>query len=226
MHVHACPGSCWGPVLSSLTLQGSRREQHILWFYSALPDPDPWNGNGFSNSGSHTAGKHFEIPICLYSFIVQCRFHAHHSLHVYIPLCTVCALITHHSLHVLRNAKLKLCRRGEPDIFCHVKSAKDRREVDATLIVHGRMWLRTEKGTKVAGNLLHVSSYRASNIIHTERWSVVGWTTRKRCLSVFVLFCWRHAYVRKIPGSPCDKYLRSRRAWERGYTSHCVLCVH
>ena len=29
--------------------------------------------------------------------------------------------------------------------------------------------LRTEKGTKVAGNLLHVCSYRASNIIHTER---------------------------------------------------------
>ena len=64
---------------------------------------------------------------------------------------------------------LKLCRRGEPGIFCHMKSAKDRREVDATLIVRGRMRLRTEKGTKVAGNLLHVSSYRASNIIHTER---------------------------------------------------------
>ena len=56
---------------------------------------------------------------------------------------------------------------------------KDRREVDATLIVCGCMRLRTEKGTKVAGNLLHVSSYRASNIIHTERWSIVGWTTRK-----------------------------------------------
>ena len=64
---------------------------------------------------------------------------------------------------------LKLCRRGEPGIFSHVRSGKDRREVDATLIVHGRMRLRTEKGTKVAGNLLHVSSYRASNIIHTER---------------------------------------------------------
>ena len=34
---------------------------------------------------------------------------------------------------------LKLCRRGEPGIFCHVKSAKDRRQVDATLIVRGRM---------------------------------------------------------------------------------------
>ena len=64
---------------------------------------------------------------------------------------------------------LKLCRRGEPGIFCHVKSAKDRRQVDATLIVRGRMRLRTEKGTKVAGNLLHVSSYRALNNIHTER---------------------------------------------------------
>ena len=64
---------------------------------------------------------------------------------------------------------LKLCRRGEPGIFCHVKSAKDRREVDATLIVRGRMRLRTEQGTKVAGNLLHVSSYQALNNIHTER---------------------------------------------------------
>ena len=64
---------------------------------------------------------------------------------------------------------LKLCRRGEPGIFCHVKSAKDRREVDATLIVRGRMRLRTEKGTKVADNLLHISSYRALNNIHTER---------------------------------------------------------
>ena len=47
---------------------------------------------------------------------------------------------------------------------------KDRCEVpvDATLIVRGHMRPRTEKGTKVAGNLLHVSSYRASNIVHTE----------------------------------------------------------
>jgi len=64
---------------------------------------------------------------------------------------------------------LKLCRRGEPGIFCHVKSAKDRREVDATIIVRGRMRLRTEKGTKVADNLLHISSYRGLNNIHTER---------------------------------------------------------
>ena len=64
---------------------------------------------------------------------------------------------------------LKWCRHGEPGIFSHVRSGKGRREVDATLIVRGCMRLRTEKGTKVAGNLLHVSSYRVSNIIHTER---------------------------------------------------------
>ena len=63
--------------------------------------------------------------------------------------------------------------------FSHVRSRKERREVDATLIVHGRMRLRTEKWTKVTGNLLHVSTYRVSNIIHTEHWSIVGWTTRK-----------------------------------------------
>ena len=27
---------------------------------------------------------------------------------------------------------LKLCRRGEPGIFCHVKTAKDRKEVERT----------------------------------------------------------------------------------------------
>ena len=64
---------------------------------------------------------------------------------------------------------LKLCRHGEPGIFCHVKSTKDRRKVDATLIVRGCMRLRTEKGTKVADNLLHISSYWALNNIHTER---------------------------------------------------------
>ena len=41
------------------------------------------------------------------------------------------------------------------------------------------MRLRTEKGTKVAGNLLHVSSYQGSNIKQTEHWSIVGWTTHK-----------------------------------------------
>ena len=64
---------------------------------------------------------------------------------------------------------MKLCRCGEPGILSHVRSNKDRCKVDATLIVRGRMSLRTEKGTKVESDLLHVSSYWASNIIHTER---------------------------------------------------------
>ena len=63
--------------------------------------------------------------------------------------------------------------------FLTWEAVKDRHEVDATLIMRGRMRLRTEKGTKVAGNLLHISSYWALNIIHTERWSIVGWTTCK-----------------------------------------------
>ena len=53
--------------------------------------------------------------------------------------------------------------------FLAWEALKDRREVDATLIVCGHMRLSTEKGTKAAGNLLHVSSFWASNIIHTER---------------------------------------------------------
>ena len=70
--------------------------------------------------------------------------------------------------------------------FLTWEAVKDRRKVDATLIVHGQMSLRTEKGMKVAGNLLHVSSYRALNIIHTERWNIVGWTTRKTLPFCFV----------------------------------------
>ena len=77
--------------------------------------------------------------------------------------------------------------------------------------------IRTGKRAKIAGNLLHVSSYWALNNIHTERWSTVGWKTRKTLPFCLVLFCWHHAYVQKIPGSPRDTYSRSRRAWERGY---------
>ena len=110
---------------------------------------------------------------------------------------------------------LKLCRRGEPGIFSHVKSAKDRHKVDATLIVRGHMSLRTGKRAKIAGNLLHVSSYRASNIIHTECWSIVGWTTRKTlplfCFSpILIMSCLR----RRDSSSPCDTYSHFRRAWE------------
>ena len=90
--------------------------------------------------------------------------------------------------------------------FVTWEAVKDRREVDTTLIVRGHMRLRTEKGTKVAGNLLHVSSYRVSNIIHTERWSIVGWTTRKTLPFWFVIFWLHHAYVEKIPRSPHDTY--------------------
>ena len=76
------------------------------------------------------------------------------------PLCTYSSLVPRLPHSGMRT--LKLCRRGEPGIFCHVKNTKDRRQVDATLI------------------------------------------------------------VRKIQGSPRDKYSRSRRAWERGYTYRLV----
>ena len=79
--------------------------------------------------------------------------------------------------------------------------------------------IRTGKRAKAAGNLLHVSSYRALNNIHTERWSTVGWKTRK-----VLPFCTVWSYFadvmfmyEKIPGSPHDKYSCSRRAWEWGY---------
>ena len=70
---------------------------------------------------------------------------------------------------MLRNANIEVVEAWRTWYFFHVRSGKGRCEVDATLIVHGCMRLRTEKGTEVAGNLLHVSSYRVSNIIHTKR---------------------------------------------------------
>jgi len=42
---------------------------------------------------------------------------------------------------------LKLCRRGEPGIFCHVKSAKDRREVDATLWAYATQNRKRNEGS-------------------------------------------------------------------------------
>ena len=75
---------------------------------------------------------------------------------------------------------------------------------------------------KVAGNLLHVSSYRALNIIRTECWSIVGWKTVKTLPFCLVLFRLRHVYVEKIPGSPRDTYSHSERAWERGYAFCCL----
>jgi len=56
--------------------------------------------------------------------------------------------------------------------------------------------IRTGKRAKAAGNLLYVSSYQTLNNIQTERWSTVGWKTRKMLPFCLVLFCWRHAYVR------------------------------
>ena len=57
--------------------------------------------------------------------------------------------------------------------------------------------------TKVAGNLLHESSYRGSNIIHTEHWSIVGWTACKTlpfCFGSFLITsCVRRKDTRLSP---------------------------
>ena len=88
---------------------------------------------------------------------------------------------------------LKLCRRREPGIFPHVSTTKCRK----ILIAHGHTRrLRTEKRAKVAGNLLHVSSYRGVNIIHTERWTH-SWLSNAQnvaflFLKTLVLFWLRH----------------------------------
>ena len=108
-----------------------------------------------------------------------CRWFKFNSTHLEInsetPLLSLVPRLPHSGTRTL-----KLCMRVESLVFFLTWEAlKDRHKVDATLIVRGCMRLSTEKGKKVAGDLLHVSSYRVSNIIHTERWSIVGWTTRK-----------------------------------------------
>ena len=61
------------------------------------------------------------------------------------------------------------CARGESLVFFLTWSTAKGR---TTLIVRGHTRrLRTGKRAKVAANLLHVSSYRGLNIIHTERWT-------------------------------------------------------
>ena len=89
------------------------------------------------------------------------------------PNAAICGLGTRQretcplSAPTLGNANIEVvqARRGEPGIFYHVRSEK---AVDAT---RGNCaWAyetQNRKGTKVAGNLLHVSNYRTSNNIHT-----------------------------------------------------------
>ena len=128
----------------------------------------------FSSSVQSTTWFPTTKTISSFGWIKPCRTKENtESNNNSVPWCLACSNLVACSL-VPRlpcsgTRTLKLCRRGEPGIFCHVKNAKDRCQVDATLIVLGRMCLRTEKGTKIADNLLHISSYRALNIIHTER---------------------------------------------------------
>ena len=72
---------------------------------------------------------------------------------------------------------------------------KDRCEVDATLIVRGRMRLRTEKGMKVAVNLLHVSSYWASNIIHMHWTLKHSWLNNMQNVAFLFLSCFDYAML-------------------------------
>ena len=92
---------------------------------------------------------------------------------------------------------------------------KDRCEVDATF--NNCVWAYETQNRKRNEGNGQLTSYRASNIIHTKRWSIVGWTTRKTLPFCFCPFWLHHAYVEKIPGSLHDTYSRSGRAWERGY---------
>ena len=59
--------------------------------------------------------------------------------------------------------------RREPGIYSHVRTLKDRKAVEDLNCAWAYPRLRTGKRAKVAANLLHVSSYRGLNIIHTER---------------------------------------------------------
>ena len=136
---------------------------------------------------------------------------------------------------------IQLCRRGEPGIFCHVKSVQGGTE---TLIVCGHTRrLRIGKWAWVVNNLLHVSSCRGPNTIHTKQWTH-SWLNNKMlpfCSKTLVLFSLRHPHVRKytmlwsylayvIPmweNTPCSPHIYINifpfwrgEAWEWGEQNH------
>ena len=75
---------------------------------------------------------------------------------------------------------------------------------------------RDQNRTKAAGNLLHVSSYRALNNITPSVEAQLVEKRAKCCLSVWSYFA-DVMLTYEIEIAPRDKYSRSRRAWERGY---------
>ena len=69
------------------------------------------------------------------------------------------------------------------------------------------------------GNLLHVSSYRASDVIHTERWSIVGWTTREGSVSVESLIAdHHHIYVNVYSHTPTSTQTHIQTCWHEALT--------
>ena len=76
-------------------------------------------------------------------------------------------------------------------------------------------------GLTVVGNLLHVSSYQESNIIHTECWSIVGWTTHKTlpfCSGPTSITSCSHRKDTRFSSHIHNFAFQTRRAWEWGYS--------
>ena len=76
-------------------------------------------------------------------------------------------------------------------------------------------------GLTVVGNLLHVSSYRESNIIHIEHWSIVGWTTHKMlpfCSGPTLITSCLHRKDTRLSSHIHNFVFQTRGAWEWGYS--------
>ena len=93
---------------------------------------------------------------------------------------------------------LKLCRRGEPGIFCEAKKCKGREWVER-LCAWVYVKTQNRKKSKDSCQLKHVSCHRGT-CEHTKCWTHGGWTTQKMfhfCSKTLVLFWLCHGHVRK-----------------------------
>ena len=121
--------------------------------------------------------------------------------------------------HALGTWTLKLCRHGESSVFVMWKAFKGREEIERPQLCMGILKDSDKKKTKVAGNLLHVSGCRGSNIIQIRCWTH-GWTMRK-----MLPFCSKHAIL--MTSWSCKKryqalcashvHIPEKPAWEWGY---------
>ena len=115
---------------------------------------------------------------CLSRVTCNCKVScatAHHIMYLYTHCTNSVWLASFPGLPALECEHWS-CAGGRASYFFVTWAAS---KVERRLIVHGcTRSLRTGKRTKVAGNLLHTSSYQGLNIVHTKSWTH-SWTMCK-----------------------------------------------